>query len=77
MNHFRKSGARGAAAGNVLALLLFAGLIALGAWLWLGRKDAGTVATADGSRTTVVQAGEFAQYALGTIVVHLTHAQVR
>jgi NitT/TauT family transport system substrate-binding protein len=58
MNHFRKSGARGAAAGNVLALLLFAGLIALGAWLWLGRKDAGTAATADGSRTTVVQAGD-------------------
>jgi NitT/TauT family transport system substrate-binding protein len=29
---------RGSAAGNLIALLLFLGLIALGAWLWLGSR---------------------------------------
>lgn len=31
--------ARGSAAGNLITLLLFVGLIALGAWLWLGKKS--------------------------------------
>jgi NitT/TauT family transport system substrate-binding protein len=31
--------ARGAAAGNLITLLLLVGVIALGAWLWLGKKD--------------------------------------
>ena len=38
MNQFRPRNARGSAAGNLITLLLFVGLIALGAWLWLGKK---------------------------------------
>jgi len=30
---------RGSAAGNIITLLLLVGVIALGAWLWLGKKD--------------------------------------
>ena len=30
---------RGSAAGNIITLLLLVGMVALGAWLWLGRKD--------------------------------------
>jgi hypothetical protein len=31
--------ARGSAAGNIITLLLLVGVIAMGAWLWLGKKD--------------------------------------
>jgi len=31
--------ARGSAVGNFLTLLLLVGIVALGAWLWLGKKD--------------------------------------
>jgi NitT/TauT family transport system substrate-binding protein len=31
--------ARGSAAGNIITLLLLVGIVALGAWLWLGKKD--------------------------------------
>ena len=31
--------ARGSAAGNLITLLLLVGVVALGAWLWLGKKD--------------------------------------
>ena len=31
--------ARGSAAGNIITLLLLVGLVGLGAWLWLGKKD--------------------------------------
>ena len=30
---------RGSAAGNIITLLLLVGIIGLGAWLWLGKKD--------------------------------------
>src|SRR5262245_24749750 len=30
--------ARGSAAGNIITLLLLIGVVALGAWLWLGKK---------------------------------------
>jgi NitT/TauT family transport system substrate-binding protein len=30
---------RGSAAGNIITLLLLVGVVALGAWLWLGKKD--------------------------------------
>ena len=30
---------RGSAAGNIITLLLLLGIIGLGAWLWLGKKD--------------------------------------
>ena len=51
--------ARGSAAGNLITLLLFVGLIALGAWLWLGKKepDAATATqtgTQSSSAATVV-----------------------
>jgi NitT/TauT family transport system substrate-binding protein len=41
---------RGSAAGNLIALLLFLGLIALGAWLWLGSRadERGTAARPSG-----------------------------
>ncbi|HEY6643844.1 phosphate ABC transporter substrate-binding/OmpA family protein [Povalibacter sp.] len=38
MNQSRPSQTCGSAAGNLITLLLFVGLIALGAWLWLGKK---------------------------------------
>jgi len=31
--------ARGSAVGNMITLLLLVGIVALGAWLWLGKKD--------------------------------------
>jgi NitT/TauT family transport system substrate-binding protein len=31
--------ARGSAVGNLITLLLLVGVVALGAWLWLGKKD--------------------------------------
>ena len=31
---------RGSAAGNIITLLLLLGIVGLGAWLWLGKKDA-------------------------------------
>ncbi len=31
--------ARGSASGNIITLVLLVGVIALGAWLWLGKKD--------------------------------------
>ena len=30
---------RGSAAGNIITLLLLVGIVGLGAWLWLGKKD--------------------------------------
>ncbi|MES1263995.1 MAG: hypothetical protein ABUL69_06530, partial [Peristeroidobacter soli] len=30
---------RGSAAGNIITLLLLVGIIALGAWLWLNKKE--------------------------------------
>jgi NitT/TauT family transport system substrate-binding protein len=47
---------RGSAAGNLIALLLFLGLIALGAWLWLGSR-AGERSTAAGPASEAVQDG--------------------
>lgn len=34
-----RRGSRGSAAGNLIVLVLFLGLIALGAWLWLGSRS--------------------------------------
>ena len=31
--------ARGSAAGNIITLLLLVGIVGLGAWLWLGKKE--------------------------------------
>ena len=42
--------ARGSAVGNLITLLLLVGVVALGAWLWLGKKD--DQKTADGSQTS-------------------------
>ena len=58
MNSYRHSGARGSATGNVLALLLFVGLIAIGGWLWLGRKDAAGEPTPGGAAAASVQASD-------------------
>jgi NitT/TauT family transport system substrate-binding protein len=38
MTDFSKTRMRGSAAGNIITLVLFLGLIGLGAWLWLGKK---------------------------------------
>ena len=50
--------ARGSAAGNLITLLLLVGVVALGAWLWLGKKNeaksegaAQTSQTSSGSQT--------------------------
>src|SRR6187551_2206099 len=44
---------RGSAAGNIITLLLLVGIVALGAWLWLGKKD--TVARDAGGSTPAAQ----------------------
>jgi NitT/TauT family transport system substrate-binding protein len=41
---------RGSAAGNIITILLLLGIVALGAWLWLGKKPA---APANGGTNTV------------------------
>ena len=51
-NHARRY-RRGSAAGNFVALVLFLGLIALGAWLWLGsRADERGAPTGSASEST-------------------------
>ena len=45
MNPGRPCNARGSAAGNLITLLFFVALIALGAYLWLGKKPAEQTAT--------------------------------
>lgn len=40
MTHIKHRAIRGSAAGNLITLLLFVGLIGLGAYLWLGKKPA-------------------------------------
>jgi len=37
--HMSLRHSRGSAAGNIITLLLLVGIIGLGAWLWLGKKD--------------------------------------
>jgi NitT/TauT family transport system substrate-binding protein len=53
---------QGSAAGNLIALLLFAGLIGLGAYLWLGKKpaqdSAPTATTSQGDRKPAAPAGD-------------------
>ncbi|MCC7461065.1 MAG: OmpA family protein [Gammaproteobacteria bacterium] len=51
-----RSRQRGALAGNVVTILLLAGIIALGAWLWLGRKG-DAPQTGGNSAATVAQRG--------------------
>ena len=46
--------ARGSAVGNLITLLLLVGVVALGAWLWLGKKDAPKTA-ADSPETRTSQ----------------------
>ncbi len=50
--------ARGAAAGNLITLLLLVGVIALGAWLWLGKKDEPTTAGEPQKTSASQPAGE-------------------
>jgi NitT/TauT family transport system substrate-binding protein len=45
--------ARGSAVGNLITLLLLVGVVALGAWLWLGKKEEPkTAGTSQGSSTS-------------------------
>src|SRR5688572_11083569 len=38
-SHMSRRFSRGSAAGNIITLLLLVGVVTLGAWLWLGKKD--------------------------------------
>jgi NitT/TauT family transport system substrate-binding protein len=58
MNLASRRTSRGSAAGNLLTLLLLVGLIALGVYLWLGRKPA---ADAPATQTTAQSSGNEAE----------------
>src|SRR5262245_10365450 len=49
---------RGSVAGNVITLVLLLGIIALGVWLWMGKKNE---APAAGAGATAVQTSNDAQ----------------
>jgi NitT/TauT family transport system substrate-binding protein len=52
-----RRGARGSAAGNIITLVLLLGVIGLGVYLWLGKKDADPAsASADASQTSQARA---------------------
>src|SRR4051812_14593277 len=49
--------ARGSAVGNLITLLLLVGVVALGAWLWLGKKEEQKTAAPSGAAQTTENSG--------------------